>query len=649
MARPEQIRLGDLLISQGLLTEKQLQSALEEQRRSGRKLGRVIAESGFASEEAIAKTLAQQLKATYVDLRTFTPRPELTNLLPEKAARRHRAIVLDEKDGQLMVGFADPTDQLAFEEIGRIVQREISLAVVQESDLMWLMNRAYLRREEVPGADSSAAESGNDSSAEENAAAEEMFDVFVSLPTPVEKEILARRLAENIGIEAEKLDALVRYLNDRRVVKIRSEVPRALADKLGDDCRQAGLETDIRESLRLVELVEKVEEKATLLCPACGMVIAAKDNLQCPNCNLVITKGEEQSEYFLKRKIEEEERARIELKNEQRKKSNEQFLKEEQERKLREEVRAQLDLKKENDLRIKQANEENALQKRKKINRTIHLSSALAVTLALTFAAGRWFASKPVAPPAASQTANAPVGPAVASQPVPPPVEVKPVNQAGKVELVEGDVFLFDIDKKQRTVKPGDSLNEGDTIVTGKNGELHLKMRDDGFIAVRPNTDMQIVTYRAQGDDQDKGILSLAKGSFRSVTGWIGKFNAAAYQVKTPTATIGVRGTDHEPLVIPADSTDGEPGTYDKVNVGASYIETQQGKVDVPAGRAGFSPVLTKAEKMAPPRLLPEIPQVFKPTHNEKTIDPRHDAIQKIVEKDRDDRHKQVDQVCRKE
>ena len=110
MARPEKIRLGDLLIQQGLLTDEQLKFALDEQKRSGRKLGRIVVESSFVTEEAISKALARQLQVSYVDLKHFNPKQNLINLLPEAQARRFRAVVLDEVNGRLQVGFVDPTD-----------------------------------------------------------------------------------------------------------------------------------------------------------------------------------------------------------------------------------------------------------------------------------------------------------------------------------------------------------------------------------------------------------------------------------------------------------------------------------------------------------------------------------------------------------
>ncbi|MEO8411802.1 MAG: ATPase, T2SS/T4P/T4SS family, partial [Propionivibrio sp.] len=151
MARPEKIRLGDLLIQQGLLSDEQLKFALDEQKRSGRKLGRIVVESSFVTEEAISQALARQLQVPYVDLKHFNPRQELIKLLPEAQARRFRAVVLSEIDGRLRVGFVDPTDLQAYDDILRLLRREIDLAVVTESQLLALIDRVYRRTEEISG------------------------------------------------------------------------------------------------------------------------------------------------------------------------------------------------------------------------------------------------------------------------------------------------------------------------------------------------------------------------------------------------------------------------------------------------------------------------------------------------------------------
>lgn len=151
MARPEKIRLGDLLVQQGLITLEQLKFALEQQKRSGRKLGRVLADNAFVTEEQISEALAKQLNIPYINLKYYNINPELVRLLPENQARRFRAIVLEARNHALLIGMADPTDLFAFDEIARIVRRDIDVAVVTEGQLLESIDRGYRRTEEITG------------------------------------------------------------------------------------------------------------------------------------------------------------------------------------------------------------------------------------------------------------------------------------------------------------------------------------------------------------------------------------------------------------------------------------------------------------------------------------------------------------------
>ena len=152
MPPPQKVRLGDLLIQQGLLTEEQLKASLDEQKRTGRKLGRVFVESGYVTEEDISQALAGQLRIPFIDLNSFTPKPDLIKLLPEAPARRFRALVLDQlPSGRLQIGMADPTDLQAYDAITRLMRREIELAVVTESQLLAMVDRVYHRGEQITG------------------------------------------------------------------------------------------------------------------------------------------------------------------------------------------------------------------------------------------------------------------------------------------------------------------------------------------------------------------------------------------------------------------------------------------------------------------------------------------------------------------
>jgi hypothetical protein len=211
-------------------------------------------------------------------------------------------------------------------------------------------------------------------------------------------------------------------------------------------------------------------------------------------------------------------------------------------------------------------------------------------------------------------------------------------NEAGKIELVEGTVTVVGADRARRAPKVGETLYEGDAILTDKDGELQAEMTDSGVIAVRPNTSMRINKYQANGDASDTSIFGLLKGSFRSITGWIGKTNPSNYQIHTPTATMGVRGTDHEPLVIPPGSTEGEPGTYDKVLAGGTFIQGKNGSVDVTPGKAGFYPHSGSAK----PRVLDQVPGFFRPTRNEGRLEGRNEKISQAFEQRRAERQKVI-------
>jgi len=198
MARPEKIRLGDLLIKQGLLTQDELENALKEQKITGRKLGRVIVDSGLVSEEAISKALARQLGADFVDLKVFQPKPELVKLLPEAQARRFRALVLDERNGQLRVGMSDPTDLAAFDEVARVVRRDIDLVVVAEGQLLPLLDRVYRRTEEISNLAKDLTQEMGDIPVE--------FGSGLSL-TPGAEDAPVVRLLQTVFEEAQKMRA----------------------------------------------------------------------------------------------------------------------------------------------------------------------------------------------------------------------------------------------------------------------------------------------------------------------------------------------------------------------------------------------------------------------------------------------------------
>jgi MSHA biogenesis protein MshE len=151
MGRPEKIRLGDVLLAQKAISQDQLKIALEQQKKSGRKLGRVLIEQGFVNDEQICEAISRQLNIPYINLKFYNFNQDVVRRLPEAQARRFRAIVLEDRRANCLLGMADPTDLFAYDELGRLLQRDIEVAVVSEALLLQTIDRIYRRTEEISG------------------------------------------------------------------------------------------------------------------------------------------------------------------------------------------------------------------------------------------------------------------------------------------------------------------------------------------------------------------------------------------------------------------------------------------------------------------------------------------------------------------
>ena len=151
MGRPEKIRLGDVLVAQKAISQDQLRIALEQQKKSGRKLGRVLVELGFVNDEHICEAISKQLNIPFINLKFYNLNQDVVRRLPEAQARRFRAMVLESRRSGYLVGMADPTDLFAYDEIGRLLQSDVELAVVSEALLLQTIDRVYRRTQEISG------------------------------------------------------------------------------------------------------------------------------------------------------------------------------------------------------------------------------------------------------------------------------------------------------------------------------------------------------------------------------------------------------------------------------------------------------------------------------------------------------------------
>ena len=150
-ARAVKIRLGDVMVAQKVITVEQLAQALEQQKRSGRRLGRILVEGGMCSEEQISAAVARQLGVPHVNLKFYNLNNEIVRRLPESQARRFRAIVLEDRRTAYLVGMADPSDLFAQDELQRALKRPVQPAAVSDGQLLAAIDRIYRRTEEISG------------------------------------------------------------------------------------------------------------------------------------------------------------------------------------------------------------------------------------------------------------------------------------------------------------------------------------------------------------------------------------------------------------------------------------------------------------------------------------------------------------------
>jgi hypothetical protein len=170
---------------------------------------------------------------------------------------------------------------------------------------------------------------------------------------------------------------------------------------------------------------------------------------------------------------------------------------------------------------------------------------------------------------------------------------------AGRVEFAIGPATVVGTDGRTRPAARGMELDTGDTVQTN-NGRVQMRMTDGAFISLQPGTEFGIKDYKFEGktDGSEGAFFSLLKGAMRTVTGLIGRVNRNRYQVTTPTATVGIRGTGGLIQVL----QDG--GTLIQGTSGIWFLANPAGTIDVPAGVSGLAP----ADPNQPPQETADVP-----------------------------------------
>lgn len=226
----KKVRLGDLLIEHNLISQAQLEQALAEQKSSGQKLGRVLIDDGYVTEDQILETLSKQLKIPFVDLLHYKFNPETIKLIPEIQSRRFRAVALSSDDKGIMIGMSDPTNIFAYDELSRILQKPIRLAVVRESDLLKTIDTVYRKTDQI----SDFAEQLNEELTESDVDLGALLADADVADAPVVK-LLSSLFEDAIQIKASD----IHIEPDEKVIRIRQRVDGILQEHIMDEIRIA--------------------------------------------------------------------------------------------------------------------------------------------------------------------------------------------------------------------------------------------------------------------------------------------------------------------------------------------------------------------------------------------------------------------------
>src|SRR5712691_4328945 len=185
--------------------------------------------------------------------------------------------------------------------------------------------------------------------------------------------------------------------------------------------------------------------------------------------------------------------------------------------------------------------------------------------------------------------------------------------QAGRFLLAIGDVVVARGPAEIRAAT-GTLVQSGDTIRVGPASNAQIRLADESIVGLRPGTIFRLdeFAYSGQGDGSERSLFTLLKGGFRTVTGAIGRLHSRErYAVRTPTATIGIRGTHY--TVVHCDNDCGgadrgsiSNGTYGGVTDGRIEVVNQTGEHEFAANTFFYVAAANTAPQnlIAPPNFL---------------------------------------------
>ena len=222
----KKIRIGDVLVAAGAITEEQLQEGLAKQKETGRKLGNALVDLGFISNDMLITVLTTQLGIDYIELKGAKIEDKVIHMVPESMVTKYQAIPIEvdpDNPNILKVAMADPMDIMAMDDIGLVTNLQVEPMLASEEGIKNAIDKYYGSAQAMEAAEAYRQERqsvlGGD---DEDNSNDEVDNSPIVLLVKQIIESGVRQRASDIHIEALENSVRVRYRIDGALKQVMS-------------------------------------------------------------------------------------------------------------------------------------------------------------------------------------------------------------------------------------------------------------------------------------------------------------------------------------------------------------------------------------------------------------------------------------------
>lgn len=215
----KKIRLGDILVGKGIITEEQLELALEQQKEQKMLLGEMLVSMGCITQDKLNEVLCEHLNIEYIDVRTIEPPDEIVRLVDEKLMRKNVLVPFgyeEDNPAALKVAMADPMNIIAMDDVNIITGKIVSPYLANGGDILAFLDKRFGKQQAKNIAEMYKKEQGavqEDDSAEK-ARKEEVENAPIVMLVNNILEQAVRERASDIHVEPFEREVRVRYRVD---------------------------------------------------------------------------------------------------------------------------------------------------------------------------------------------------------------------------------------------------------------------------------------------------------------------------------------------------------------------------------------------------------------------------------------------------